>query len=53
MAFWKCFIVKIKSVEVYLENQPMLAQKPEIQHSLHALQEVVPTPIAFEQLDFN
>ncbi len=46
-------IEKINILHHFLSENAQLTNNPEVIHSLESLQKVVPTPIAFEELDFN
>ena len=44
---------KIKAVEAYQNTHPEHPKQSEIEHALEGLRQVIPTPIPFEELDFN
>ncbi|MDO4228974.1 MAG: N-6 DNA methylase [Capnocytophaga sp.] len=44
---------KINTLHNFLDENPELTTNFEVIHSLESLQKAVPTPIAFEELDFN
>ena len=44
---------KIKAVEAYKNTHSEHPKQSEIEHALEGLRQVIPTPIPFEELDFN
>ncbi|WP_392420054.1 helicase-related protein [Capnocytophaga canis] len=46
-------IAKIDTLNNFLSKNPQLTNNPEVINSLESLQKAVPTPIPFEELDFN
>ena len=46
-------IEKAEAIQLYMENHPEDKYRSETAESLKALQEAIPRPITFEELDFN
>ena len=46
-------IAKIDRLNNFLIENPQFTNNPEVIHSLESLQKAIPTPIPFEELDFN